>query len=788
MPSATPESRTDRAPAAPAHDVVDRELDAPAPWLLAGLAGGPVLAGSLWMLLRRRRAAQFRNRRPGRTIATPPAALAPVEKTLATLGPDTAPAIEHVDLVLRRLASDRAAAHQPMPSLAAVELAPSGITLHLDAPATLAPPWIDLGNQTRWTLSTNTDTDADTDTLTDPAADQCAPYPLLVTIGTSDTGHTWLFNCEDLTLTITGDPTYGADFARYLAAEVACNPWSAGVTLDCVGIATEVAPINPNRIRSHTTAEDPAADVLADAVNTIDRASEHDHDAVTARAHMTGADAWPARLILMDATAPPTPALAQLLDLIDQHPGATGTSVVLAGSNAPSAGITIELTATGRARLPHAGLDLVAVGLTPDEAQGCAALLAASADLRDEPMPVDDTATDGWRSFTDDAGALRPEHTHPRHTPPEQLPEPTATLLHAPDQEYLETPATTTDDLATLAPAVPASVRDALHDADPTLDSDLAHWYADSCPLPRLTLLGPVGARTRGKAIAERKAYMTAVLAYLATRPNGATPEELADAMGITPAKAREYARIVREWLGTNPRTGDKHLPDARQAPAARTRGVAVYQVQDLLVDADLFRRLRARGQSLGTDGIPDLIAALDLVQGQPFSQLRPGAWSWLFDGDRLDQHLTCAIVDVAHVVTTHALHEGDNDTARRSAETSVLAAPFEELPHLDLARVDQAAGRADAARQRIQTEVLERADDEGGAGRPARSHRDHPAQPWVVSQRTSRVTSSIPLNRGIRWAHSRARIAACAVNASTHVRAFALCRRRCPSSPGVAS
>ena len=258
MPSATPESRTDTARSrAREHDVVDRELDAPAPWLLAGLAGGPVLAGSLWMLLRRRRAAQFRHRRPGRTIATPPPALAPVEKTLATVGPDTAPAVEHVDRHCAALASDRAAAHQPMPTLAAVELAASGITLHLDAPrhppAAVDDPATRPGGPCP---PTRTPTPTPTP-WPSPAADQPAPYPLLVTIGTSDTGHVWLFNCEDLTLTITGDPTYGADFARYLAAEVACNPWSAGVTLDCVGVATEVAPINPDRIRSHTTAARP---------------------------------------------------------------------------------------------------------------------------------------------------------------------------------------------------------------------------------------------------------------------------------------------------------------------------------------------------------------------------------------------------------------------------------------------------------------------------------------------------------------------------------------------------
>ena len=53
-------------------------------------------------------------------------------------------------------------------------------------------------------------------------------------------------------------------------------------------------------------------------------------------------------------------------------------------------------------------------------------------------------------------------------------------------------------DLATLAPKVTHTVRDAVHDADPDLDADVAAWFADDCPLPRLTLLGPVRARTRG--------------------------------------------------------------------------------------------------------------------------------------------------------------------------------------------------------------------------------------------------------------------------------------------------
>ena len=129
------------------------------------------------------------------------------------------------------------------------------------------------------------------------------------------------------------------------------------------------------------------------------------------------------------------------------------------------------------------------------------------------------------------------------------------------------------------------------------------------------------------------------MLAYLGTRPYGATLAHLADAFGITLGRARTDIKSVRDWLGVNPRTGEKHLPDARQSTAAKARGVGVYQVDGLLIDADLFRRLRVRGEARGADGITDLSRALTLVGGQPFDQLRTGGWSWLHEGDRLDQH-----------------------------------------------------------------------------------------------------------------------------------------------------
>ena len=683
-----------------------------APWILEGLTGaGTVLAGSMLLLLRRRRRAQFRARRPGRTIAVPEPVLAPVEKTLTASGSRSAPTIELTDAVLRRLAARQSTARQSMPHVAAVELIAGGMVLHLSQAQDLPAPWQGSENQMRWSCPTAVDLDE----VGPQDPQQPAPYPMLVTIGASDNDDVWLLNCEDLAvITITGDPTYGRDFARYLVAELACNPWSSEVIVDCIGIAAEIAPMNPQRVRYHDDGADLAAEMLTDAVATIDRVAAVGHDVTTARAAQLGDDTWPSRMLLVDAGGPETLAMAQLLRLVDEHPGRTATCVVVTGDRAETPGVVLDFTARGRVSIPHAGLDLVAAGLTSDEAQGCAALLAQSEDLCDVEIPHDQDAEEGWRSYSNEAGALRTEHTLARETADEAPDEPSESVLNGLDEEYLRDGATTAEDLSTLAPLVPTHVRAGLEDADPNLDADLDAWFADDCDLPRLTLLGPVGARTRGDAlaVARRKPYFTELLAYLGTRPYGATPAHLADAFGITVGRARIDIKTVRDWLGVNPRTGEKHLPNARESAAAKAAGIGVYQVDGLLIDADLFRRLRVRGEARGADGITDLRRALTLAGGQPFDQLRTGGWSWLHDGDRLDQHMLCAVVDVAHMVTTDALKDGDLGQARAAAELAALAAPYEEIPRLDLAAVAAAEGHAREAERILREEVCDRSDD----------------------------------------------------------------------------
>lgn len=256
-------------------------------------------------------------------------------------------------------------------------------------------------------------------------------------------------------------------------------------------------------------------------------------------------------------------------------------------------------------------------------------------------------------------------------------------------------------------------------------------------------MLGPVLVRVapsgQPTVAADRRPYFTEIVAYLVTRPHGATTDELVDALGISSGRVRKDMLNVRAWLGTNPRTGRPHLPDSRQTDAARQRGRNTYQLEDVLVDADLFRRLRARGEARDPEGLDDLRAALALVAGPPFEDLRATGGMWLYDGVRLDQILLCAIVDIAHVVTTAALTTGDLDQAQQATELALRAAPLEEGPRLDLAAILTARGHRSAADRLLRDEVCNRSDEEDGAPTdlPPRTEQVIAQRQWLLRPTT---------------------------------------------------
>ncbi|QWF22283.1 LysM peptidoglycan-binding domain-containing protein [Nocardioides sp. LMS-CY] len=721
-PDAAPSQAED--PAAPtAGDQVDDNVDEAddsnldAPWVLAGLTGGGVLlSGALLMALRSRRRAGYRNRPPGRAIAAPPPELAPVEMTLNATGAAAAATVEFADEALRRLAAAVGAQGGTMPPLAAGELAHGKLTLHLSAPAAMPAPWVGSPDQTHWHVSTDTDVDE-----LGPATDNVEPpYPLLATIGMSDTGETWLLNCEELsTLTISGDPTYGRDFARHLAAQLAVNPWSRRVQVDCIGVAEETVAMD-ERISYYPTgaAGSPAtAEVLAAAVTTVDRAKRHGTDVSTARTGSVDDDTWPARMLLVDAAAGDPDDLEQLLQLVNDHVGESATSIVVAGERPNTPGAVLHMTNTGRVVLEHAGLNLIAVGLTSDEARGCALVYAQSETPEYIDTPVDEDATDGWEAYTDSSGALRREYTLPRNTPDGAVDEPLSSLLEGDDEDYIRTSPVVKEDLDALAPKVPEHVRAEVEKEDPDLDQDIADWFSADCKRPRLTLLGPVTARAYGKPLAKRKDYFIELLAYLALhRKTGATREQIEEAFTISDGKVRDYTNIVRDWLGTNPRTGEKHLPYADKAPAKKLTGVNVYQVDDgLLVDLDLFKRLRKRGQARGgAEGLADLCTAFELVgEAPPFSQKRVDGWEWLIkENNRVDQMAPRWIADVALIVVTEALAAGDLVKARSAAYVANRADPDGESTRLCLAHVMKAEGDQLEADRILREEICNRSDD----------------------------------------------------------------------------
>lgn len=183
--------------------------------------------------------------------------------------------------------------------------------------------------------------------------------------------------------------------------------------------------------------------------------------------------------------------------------------------------------------------------------------------------------------------------------------------------------------------------------ADPSLDADLAQWWSTTTDRPRLRVLGSLqltlGSTGQPGKAGARQAYCTEMVAYLASRPDGATTQEVAGAFEVSVTRVRRDVAQVRAWMGMNPATGSPFVPSAHDGR---------YRVEGLLSDADLFRRLRRRAERRGGPrGLDDLHQALKLVSGPLYAGIRPAGGAWL-DESGLDEQLRIEILEVENAAS----------------------------------------------------------------------------------------------------------------------------------------
>ena len=643
-------------------------------WLIPGLAGtGSILGGALWLTLRAQRRTQLRHRRPGTIIPPPPAELVPVEKSAHATAFLIAPRLDDLDTALRSM--------PPLPRLVTLSLAVDGISVTLREAANLPSPWIGAG--TAWRIAL-----AD---IPERPADSFPPYPLLVSVGQATDDGSFLFlNLEELrTVTVTGDTDRKASFARHLAAELAVNPWSIVTTVDLLGLGSDLASFNLDRVHTHPVEDTGFIAQLARDLSSITQPSDPDdfHAAIIATASR------------------PAPDLDRLAETLQRIPGRASAALVVLEGEPRSSGTHLHLTGDGHLQAAGLGIDVAVAGLSEDEARACATLL----DLTLDKTVIRVASRSSNTAVSDLSGALTERLTEPRPDGPAGE----ESLLPLDALTYADAAATTVEDVETLAPRASPVARDMVDAMDAELDQDLALWESPIPSAAKLTLLGPVSARTTGdtKATAHRRPFYVELLAYLALHPDGVSASKVADAFGLRPERVRVDMSQLRRWLGTNPRTGSPYLPKAESS--RNSDSPALYKLEGVLCDLDLFRRLRTRGQSRGADGMGDLIAALRLVTGEPFTELRKDHWSWLLDGDRWDHIMTSAIVDVGHIVTTHALAVDDRDLARWAAQVAYVASPYDEVAQLDMIQAERAHGDDEKADRDLNEKVLNRRDDE---------------------------------------------------------------------------
>ncbi|MFI1259157.1 LysM peptidoglycan-binding domain-containing protein [Streptomyces netropsis] len=382
-PQAPPAQAPAQAPAdSTAAPSEDSPLSATTIAAATSLFAAAVLAG-----LGTRRALQQRRRRHKRRIPMPErdGAVAQLETQLRAASDE--PSLALLDRALRSLAANCAQYKRPLPEIDAVRVAATGIELHLSAPTPPIAPFTQHGEHPDrwWCPARSNDLIGD-----DDARDITAPYPALVSIGTTATDEPVLVNLEAAgVLRLEGSDDDVRAVIRAMAVELASGQLADDTSLLLSGTAAELEDIYPTRVEHHGALAGALPELQAHDAFQRSALAESDLDSLhQARLATDGGDSWTPK-ILLSTTAPTEHDASVLADLLSSRPR-TAVAVVTAAADAlnlPGAW-TLPLGTSGPVPLP--GLDLtVTVQRLDEETYGpLVQLLATSQRTDDTPAPA----------------------------------------------------------------------------------------------------------------------------------------------------------------------------------------------------------------------------------------------------------------------------------------------------------------------------------------------------------------------------------------------------------------
>ncbi|MGW7673354.1 LysM peptidoglycan-binding domain-containing protein [Streptomyces sp. NPDC054775] len=661
------------------------------------LGAGALLAAAITGAVALRRTLQRRRRQPGETIAIAPAPSAAEAQLAAAAEPGGA---ARLDAALRTLAHHvaRQKDHPVLPPLRAARVGARTVeVLPEDLAQDPVMPFV-TGRQGGWWALP-----ADAGLLDKEAVREIpAPYPGLVTIGSTEAGDLLLLNLAQLpALLLDGNPVHVTEVCTSLALEVGMSPWAAEAEIITVGFGEDLPQLLPTTRIAHMRHATHALRDLSERLLEAHQMPETQHQPyLLLCASLLDEDtAWqladvidrsgtlPVTLIAPASTAAAHFPEAEILNASLSEPQTldyTGTDITMQRlEHGAYQQITTALKVSGQPPHPAEGpwqdipdeLDTIQ---QPEQAspQEPIAPTSAAPPIPATPTDTSDGVFPALLAASTHPTGLRllspttpPPHLNEESSPGTEAAAPTTPASPA-DQDTGAAKTTKADGMATTGPK-------------PTAPETAEH-EAHDLHAPEIRVLGPIevtGVATTGHG--PRMAQLAALLYF---RPGRSADVLCADMDPVSPwSTSTLNARMqgLRSSLGSDS-SGNLYVP-------RRKTGEDPYRLADgVRCDWSRFLQLVERALPLGPSGLNDLEKALTVVRGKPFGG-RPLPWA-----EPYQQEMLTRIIDVAHAVATYRMPPGphhDLSAARRAVATGLDVDDTAELLYRDWVRIEAARG-----------------------------------------------------------------------------------------------